>query len=150
MEDRGSNTEDRKWRLGMRVRRWKLVVTTISGAVRVMPHSLTLCISLSLCEFFWVPLVLRAESPGGASIEVGPQKQLFLDDYLVASTTNIFRRIHPAEKYRSNPVIRQTEPWEDPFNILYGSVIRDGEKYKAWYKSGPGVSYAVSDDGIHW
>jgi hypothetical protein len=81
---------------------------------------------------------------------VGPQKQLFLDDYLVASAANIFRRIHPAEKSRSNPVIRQTEPWEDPFNILYGSVIRDGEKYRAWYKSGPGVSYAVSDDGIHW
>jgi len=29
-------------------------------------------------------------------------------------------------------------------------VLRDGDKYKAWYKSGPGVSYAESDDGIHW
>ena len=27
------------------------------------------------------------------------------------------------------PVIRQTETWEDPFNIVYGSVIRDGDKY---------------------
>src|SRR5438477_4877704 len=117
---------------------------------RVSAHSLTLFISMSLCQFFSVPVFLCAESPGSATIEVGPQKQLFLDDYLVASTTNIFRRIHPAEKSRSNPVIRQTEPWEDPFNILYGSVIRDGEKYKMWYKSGPGVSYALSDDGIHW
>jgi hypothetical protein len=83
-------------------------------------------------------------------IEVGLQKQLFLDDYLIASTNNVFRKIHPAEKSRSNPVIRPTEPWEDPFNILYGSVVRDGDTYKAWYKSGPGVSYAVSDDGIHW
>src|SRR6266404_1146819 len=109
--------------------------------VRVSPHSLTLFLSLSL--YLSVPLFLRAESPESAAIEVGPQKQLFLDDYLVASSTNIFRRIHPAEKSRSNPVIRQTEPWEDPFNILYGSVIRDGQQYKAWYKSGPGVSYAV-------
>jgi len=97
-----------------------------------------------------VPRFLSAESPASAPIEVGSQKQLFLDDYLLASTTNIHRRIHPAEKSGSNPVIRQTEPWEDPFNILYGSVIRDGQQYKAWYKSGPGVSYAVSDDGIHW
>ena len=93
---------------------------------------------------------LRGETPGSDPIEVGKQKQLFLDDYLVASTTSIFRRIHRAEKSKSNPVIRQTEPWEDPFNIVYGSVIRDGEKYKAWYLSGPGVSYAESDDGIHW
>jgi len=118
--------------------------------VRVSPHFLILSISLSLCQFFSVPVFLRAESPRSAPIEVGPQKQLFLDDHLVASATNIFRKIHPAEKSKSNPVIRQTEPWEDPFNILYGSVIRDGEQYKMWYKSGPGVSYAVSDDGIHW
>jgi hypothetical protein len=97
-----------------------------------------------------VPHCVHAETPGVASIEVGRQKQLFLDDYLVASTTNVSRRIHRAEKSQSNPVIRQTEPWEDPFNIVYGSVIRDGEKYKAWYLSGPGVSYAESDDGIHW
>lgn len=99
---------------------------------------------------FSVPLLLPAEPLGSTPIEVGRQKQLFLDDYLISSTTNISRRIHPAEKSNCNPVIRQTEPWEDPMNIMYGSVIRDGEKYRAWYLSGPGVSYAVSDDGIHW
>src|SRR3954465_13659709 len=96
------------------------------------------------------PECVYGDSPANVSIEVGKQKQLFLDDYLIASTTNVVRRIHPAEKSKSNPVIRQTEPWEDSFNILYGSVIRDGEKYKAWYLSGPGVSYAESDDGIQW
>ena len=111
---------------------------------------LALCALLSLCQLLCVPVVLRAEPPASAPIEVGPKRQLFLDDYLVARATNIFRTIHPAEKSKSNPLIRQTEPWEDPFNILYGSVIRDGGQYKAWYKSGPGVSYAVSDDGIHW
>src|SRR5436190_7953697 len=118
--------------------------------VGVSPRSLALWIAISLCQFFTPAVCLRAEAPTSAPIEVGPQKQLFLDDYLVASSTNIVRRIHAAEKSKSNPVIRQTEPWEDPFNILYGSVIRDGQTYKAWYKSGPGVSYAVSDDGIHW
>jgi hypothetical protein len=120
--------------------------TTKQNPVHVPPHSFTLFISLSLCQFLSVPPFFFAESPG-APIEVGPRKQLFLDDYLVASTTNITRRIHSAEKFKSNPVIRQTESWEDPLNVLYGSVIRDGNLYKAWYKSGPGVSYAVSDDG---
>src|SRR5262245_16802152 len=118
--------------------------------MRVSLQSLILAVSWLLLQIFTAPLSLPAEPSGSAPIEVGLQKQLFLDDYLVASTTNVFRRIQPAEKSKSNPVIRQTEVWEDPFNILYGSVIRDGAQYKAWYKSGPGVSYAVSDDGIHW
>src|SRR5262245_55029583 len=91
-------------------------------------------------ELFWVVLAagtlicnlapcLPAEAPRGNPIEVGKQKHLFFDDYLVASASNVVRRIHAAEKSKANPVIRQTEPWEDPFNILYGSVIRDGEKY---------------------
>lgn len=118
--------------------------------IRVSPHSLTLVIATTLWQSLYVPLCLPAESPASVPIEVGQKKQLFLDDYLVASSTNVVRKIHAAEKSRSNPVIRQTEPWEDPFNILYGSVIRDGQTYKAWYKSGPGVSYAESDDGIQW
>lgn len=121
-----------------------------TGFIRVSSHSSTQCISVVLFLFFCGPLVLGADSPGTAPIEVGTRKQLFLDDYLVASTSNISRRIHAAEKSKSNPVIRQTKKWEDPFNIVYGSVIRDGDQYKAWYKSGSGVSYAVSDDGIHW
>jgi len=122
----------------------------MENPVRVSPQFLVILIPLFFFTLFSAPLGLRAESPGSVPIEVGAQKQLFLDDHLVASATNISRRIHPAQKSKSNPVIRQTEPWEDPFNILYGSVIRDGGKYKAWYKSGPGVSYAVSDDGLNW
>jgi hypothetical protein len=118
--------------------------------VRGRPASLTFILALSLCQFLSLPLSLRAEFPANAPIEVGQKKQLFLDDHLIASATNISRTIHQAEKSKDNPVIRQTEHWEDPFNILYGSVIRDGQKYKAWYKSGPGVSYAESDDGLHW
>src|SRR5215470_12583222 len=37
------------------------------------PHSLTLFIAISLCQFLSVPLFLRAESPGSVPIEVGPQ-----------------------------------------------------------------------------
>src|SRR5580765_4429075 len=88
--------------------------------VGMSPHSFAFFIAISVCQFLLVPRLLRAETPGRAPIEVGTKKQLFFDDYLVASTTNISRRIHPAEKSKSNPVIRQTESWEDAFNILYG------------------------------
>ena len=101
-----------------------------------------------------MPLVLAsllfAAAGEKAPITVGAQKQLFLDDYLIASMTNVKRRVQVAEKYKGNPVIWKTEPWENPFNVLYGSVILDEGKYKAWYQSGPGVSYAESADGITW
>ena len=96
------------------------------------------------------PREAHAQPAGSGLIEVGAKKQLFLDDYLIASSTNIVRTIHPAEKSKSNPVIRSTEPWEEQLNVIYGSVIRDGQQYRMWYKNGLGVSVASSDDGVHW
>ena len=67
----------------------------------------------------WLPLHADGESAeSAASVELGERKQLFFDDYLVASSTNVSRQVHRAEKLASNPVIRQTEPWEDAFNIM--------------------------------
>jgi hypothetical protein len=87
---------------------------------------------------------------GEPVITVGRQKQLFLDDYLIESRTNIKRVIHPAQKYKGNPVLWASEPWEPELNVLYGSVIQDEGKYKMWYKAGMGVGYAESSDGIEW
>jgi hypothetical protein len=113
-----------------------------TGDLSIVP-ALVLVFSVSPC--------LCGEPAGNdAPITLNQRRQLFLDDYLIASMTNVQRRVQLAEKYKGNPVLWQTEPWEDPFNIVYGSVIRDGEKYKMWYKSGAGVSYAESDDGITW
>ncbi len=87
---------------------------------------------------------------GQPAITVNRQKQLFLDDYLVESSTNITRKIHPAEKFEGNPVLWPSESWEPELAVLYGSVIQDGGKYRMWYKSGMGVGYAESSDGIDW
>jgi len=87
---------------------------------------------------------------GGPFITLSHQKQLFLDDYIVKAMTNIERRIHPVEKYDGNPVLWASEPWEPKLAVLYGSVIRDGGKYRMWYKAGMGVGYAESADGIKW
>jgi hypothetical protein len=83
-------------------------------------------------------------------IEVSHKRQLFLDDYLIASMSNVKREIHPAEKHPANPLLWPEKPWEGKTAVVYGSVIRDGGKYRMWYQSEPGVSYAESDDGIRW
>ena len=89
-----------------------------------------------------------------APIVVDTRKQLFLDDYLIASMTRVKRTVEQVQKFPGNPVLYQTESWESPMAIIYGSVIRDGNQLKMWYlsrnKSGYGVSYATSDDGVRW
>ena len=91
-----------------------------------------------------------AFSSSHAAITVDETKQLFLDDFLIASRTNVTRRVHVAEKHPANPLIWPEESWEGTVALVYGSVIRDGDKYRLWYFSGPGVSYAESKDGITW
>ena len=83
-------------------------------------------------------------------IRVDHRRQLFLDDEIIASMTRVKREIHPAAKHPANPLIWPDQPWESKTSVIYGSVIRDGDTYRMWYHSEPGVSYAESDDGIRW
>ncbi len=105
--------------------------------------------SFVLAAFGWL-LALCQAAAAHSPIVLDSNRQLFLDDYLVASTTRIKRTIEPARKFSGNPVLWPTEAWEPPMATVYGSVIRDGAKFKMWYKSGMGVGYAESDDGIQW
>ena len=95
-------------------------------------------------------LVWLGEVGLAATVVVDATRQLFLDDHLIASKTNITRRVHPARKYPGNPVLWPTESWEPAYALTWGSVIRDRDKYKMWYRTPVGVSYAESDDGIAW
>lgn len=68
-----------------------------------------------------------------------------------------------AEKYPGNPVVRRG-PEGSPDHghaVLYGTVIKDGDKFRMWYlgkhethNNGSGwwrpMCYAESSDGIHW
>src|SRR6185436_10291433 len=102
---------------------------------------------LLLCTMLTVlPGAMAASAP----ILLDAHRQLFLDDYLIASRKHVKRTVEQAQKFSGNPVLWPTESWEPPMAILYGSVLRDGAKFKMWYKSGLGVAYAESDDGILW
>ncbi|HEY7119579.1 MAG TPA: hypothetical protein VH475_23505 [Tepidisphaeraceae bacterium] len=83
-------------------------------------------------------------------IAIDSKRQLFLDDYLIASMTGVTRSINPVTKHPANPILWPTEEWEDPMALLYGSVLRDGGQYRMWYMTGAGVAYAQSDDGVRW
>jgi len=103
---------------------------------------------MSLLPFFVVLPLAAAEAD--APVVLNDVRQLFLDDHVVAGMENVARTIHPAEKFEGNPVVWPEADWEGTMAITYGSVIQDDGKYRMWYLSTPGVSYAESEDGIRW
>src|SRR4051812_15126416 len=89
--------------------------------------------------------------PGGAEpITLDSRRQLFLDDFLIASVQGARRVVEPARKHAANPVLWPTEDWEDKLATVYGSVLRDAGKFRMWYHSRTGPGYAESDDGLKW
>lgn len=110
------------------------------------------------------PLVFGADRSNDV-ISIGNFRQLFIDDYLIAKTDNITRRLRPVDKYSGNPIVRPNQPWERGLAVPQGSVIYDDEDriYKMWYTTnvqsrgkgatfnkGKALAYAISKDGIHW
>jgi len=104
-------------------------------------------------------------------MKIGNQKQLLMDNYIVADTWNLERYLNKPKKHPNNPIIVFDRQWED-YNIqgkrsggpAAGTILFDEESklFKHWY----GVSrvlnyqkpylytywtcYATSKDGINW
>jgi hypothetical protein len=88
--------------------------------------------------------------------------QLFVDDYPIASKTNVVRTYHPFQKYANNPVLVADQPWEQPMVYLYGTVLPNETHtgYRMWYHclrtnnsicpSWSNELYATSTNGINW
>ena len=111
-----------------------------------------------------LPMMLVLFAAHGAPVEVSRQRQLFVDDYLVASAAKLQRVIHPVTKH-GDPILLPVKPWEGQYTHLYGTVIRDEQEgiWKAWYSTlnqfryirheypeSTYICYATSRDGIHW
>ena len=94
-------------------------------------------------------------------IDVGTRKQLFVDDYIIASMDTVYRILNQPVKYEGNPII-QLKPAQsvggNELVIVSGSVIYDEQErlFKMWYEganynwSHNVVAYAYSGDGIKW
>ncbi len=88
------------------------------------------------------------------------------DDHSIPWQHNLKLTLVPVTKYPDNPVLRRGPAGAPDHGhaVLYGTVIKDGSKFRMWYlgmhetknKSGqaPGwwrpMCYAESADGVHW
>ena len=102
--------------------------------------------------------------PSAPVLEIGYQKQLFIDDFVVSSTRGVSRVLHPIQRYSGNPVIVGAAPGERWSVSPNGRAVlfdEETEQFKMWYmtsqidpKAHAGiqykVSYAVSEDGYQW
>lgn len=84
-------------------------------------------------------------------LHIDSTEQLFMDDWLLASTENVTRRVNRATKH-PEPVIVPDRHGEGTLLLLYGSVLFDQEeqRFKAWYYASGHVAYATSKDGVKW
>jgi hypothetical protein len=55
-------------------------------------------------------------------------------------------RIAARQAQRVGPITKSEKPWESESGVNFGTVIRDGGKYRAWASN----SYFESSDGMHW
>lgn len=90
-------------------------------------------------------------------LDIGSQKQLFIDQNVVESASGVTFTMHSPSKRLEGPVLLPDAPWEragDGSIGLYSSVIREGNKTRIWYDVRFGdsvqVAYAESTDGIHF
>ena len=53
-----------------------------------------------------------AYAPDRIAKDIGADRQLFIDDDVVAVVKNVTRRFHHPVKHPANPVIENDQPWE--------------------------------------
>lgn len=94
--------------------------------------------------------------PAVIPIDVG--RQLFVDDFLIESTT-LTRTFHRPTPHPANPILKPDQPWETAGKAPMAMVFSDGVCYdpaarlfKMWYMGGYArhVCLATSEDGLTW
>mgnify|MGYP003329306930 CR=1 FL=1 len=67
-------------------------------------------------------------------VALGPERQFFIDDYLIESLTGTRQALNPAEKVYHNPIIRPERPWEGN-DVRVSNVIYEEKEgvFRMWY-----------------
>jgi hypothetical protein len=102
-------------------------------------------------------LSLAQSIAGEKVLDLGARRELFVDAYLIERFTGVQLTL---ERPRDEGVVlRFDKPWEGLF-CGYATVIRDGDRYRLYYRGLPTdgrdgtndevTCYAESKDGVHW
>src|SRR5947199_492907 len=90
----------------------------------------------------------------GEMVDVGSRKQVLWDDALIEKREGVRFEMHPAVR-TGEVLLTADKPWEAWMSGIYGTVLRDGGKFRMWYAARATISqeyiaYAESEDGLHW
>jgi hypothetical protein len=108
------------------------------------------------------PLVMR-DMP----VKIGRERQLFLDNYLIAESKNVTRQVHQPQRYEGNPILTANagKAGNREYLAVAAHVLQfeSSPRFRMWYQSYPAwhdwgkgqkirfaSSYAVSEDGMNW
>ena len=80
---------------------------------------------------FGLVFLLNLGARSGEALNLGNGRELFVDDYLIASKTNVVFTLH--EPRDEGSVLSFNAPWEGPF-CAYCTVLRDGDRYRVYYR----------------
>lgn len=101
-------------------------------------------------------LSLAAAAEHATVLEIGSDKQLFLDDAIVASSSGIAFTMNPPQR-TGHIVLQADAPWEKAAGGrigVYCSLLKEEGTIRLWYDVRFGdtvqVAYAESADGIHF
>ena len=86
---------------------------------------------------------------GGAVLNVGGQRQVFIDDRFFTAQRDVELVVHPPRKTGEHTLVAD-RPWEGGDIGTYSCVQKVGDTYHLWYPAGPGLCYARSRDGIRF
>jgi hypothetical protein len=115
------------------------------------------------CEDRYTEALGAASASSDELVPVGLQKQLLVDDYVIAQKQNITRELGVVKKVGvvCEPTLDsdfsrdRKKPDGSPLASSFGfyfSVVRNDrdDMFQMWYASGNGIGYAESKDGIDW
>ncbi len=106
-------------------------------------------------SFAPMPVPYLAKPPALIPVDVG--RQLFVDDFLIESTT-LRRQFHRPEYHPRSPLFRPEMPWESNATAAFAAPYSDGVWYDPkertfmmWYRSASvRTCLALSKDGLTW
>lgn len=97
------------------------------------------------------------------AVRIGPERQLFVDNMLLARADDVTRQVHRPKRHPKNPVFKADRAPMNQAVIETVLQFKTAPRFRTWYVSWDdwqtlstgqlirfANSYAVSDDGVNW